>query len=226
MKLRPNFIRRASGSGGVDLALGLGGRRVGIRRTAEAAAVGHHPAGAVGLIGAISLVLCPPVRDQAAAAEFKALPAVPRDRLLLGGALALEALLHLPQPGAPAAAACQMLWQLVAAIGAVDRILGGVDALRLGENLGGDLLVAADRRVGGRGGELRAVDANHAGPDQSRLGTEAEHLTKQPRQRLLVAGPKTRDRRVVGHLGRADTRKATSSRQRRSIPREERSPTQ
>src|SRR5436190_23992269 len=44
-------------------------------------------------------------------------------------------------------------------------------------------------------------------------------------QRLLVTGAETRDRRVAGTRFAVITRKATSSRQRRSIPRLERSPT-
>ena len=148
MKLRPNFIRLASGSVVLILPSGCGGRRVGLRRAAEAAPVLHHPAGAVGLVVAVCPALGLPVLDQAPAAELKPLLALPRDRLWSCSARsALEALLCLAQPGPAALAAGQVLGQLVAAGLAVDLVLGGVDAAGLGEDLGGDLLVAADRAV-------------------------------------------------------------------------------
>ena len=97
-----------------------------------------------------------------------------------------------------------MLGQLVAPRRAVPLVLGGVDPLGLGQHLGGDLLVAADRRVGGGGPEVRAVDRDHPGPHQLRLDTEAEHLPKQLHQGLPMADAKAGDRRVVGHPLRAD----------------------
>ena len=137
-------------------------------------------------------------------ADLKPSFPVLRNRLRLGRALGVEAPLCVPQPGPPSPAACELPGRLIAASRAIALVLGGVDALRLSEHLGGDLLVAADRRVGGRGSELRSIDRDHPGPHQPRLGTEAEHLAKEARQRLLVANPKARDRRVVGHLVRAD----------------------
>jgi hypothetical protein len=131
MKLRPNFIRRASGSM-VDLALGLGGRRVGVRRAAEAPAILHHAAGAVGLVVTVCSLLTPPVLDEAAVPDLKPVFPVPRNRLWVGGPLGLEALLGLPKPGPPAAASAQMLGQLVAPCLAEALALGGVDLGRLG----------------------------------------------------------------------------------------------
>ena len=68
-------------------------------------------------------------------ADLKPLFPVPRNRLRVGGPLGLEALLGLPKPGPPAAASAQLLGQLVAPRRAEALVLGGVDALRLGEHL-------------------------------------------------------------------------------------------
>ena len=135
------------GVGEVDLALGLGGRRVGIRGRPKRRPSFITPARAVGLVVAVCLALGAPVLDQAPAAELEPLCAVPRHRLCLCGSLSLEPLLGLAKPGAPALAGAQVLGQLVAARLAVELVLGGVDAARLGEDLGGDLLVASSRVV-------------------------------------------------------------------------------
>ena len=86
----------------------------------------------------------------------------------------------------------------------MDLVLGGVDPAGLGEDLGGDLLVGADRPVGGVGGELGAVDGDHADVDDPGLAAEPEDLAEEIRQGLLVADPKAGDRRVVGRLVGAD----------------------
>jgi len=95
----------------------------------------------------------------------------------------------------------------------------------LGEDLGGDLLVAADRSVRSRGGELRAVDRDHGDVDDPGLRAEPQDLAEEaPR----AYSWRTRKRAIVAWSGAwlaQITRKATSSRQRRSIPRGERSPT-
>src|SRR5918992_5080011 len=151
MKLRPNFILGASGSVVLILPPGRAGRREGVGWTAEAPAVLHHPTGAVGLVGTVRLVLGAPVLDEPAVADLKPLLAFLGNRLRLRRSLGVEAPFCLPQPGPPPAAACQLPGQLIAPRRAVALVLGGVDARRLGQHLGGDLLVAADRRVG-RGG--------------------------------------------------------------------------
>ena len=119
-----------------------------------------------------------------------------------------------------------MVGQLVAAGAAVALVLGGVDSAGLGEHVPGELLVGADRRIGGGGAELGAVDGEHADLDQAALGAEPEHLAEEIGEGLLVADPEAGDRGVVGAWFAQITRKATSSRQRRSIPRDDRSPTQ
>jgi hypothetical protein len=77
----------------------------------------------------------------------------------------------------------------------VDLILGCVDAPGLGEDLGGDLLVGSDRSVGGIGGELGAVDRDHADVDDPGPPAEPQHLAEEPasaswwrtRKRAIVA---------------------------------------
>jgi hypothetical protein len=133
-------------------------------------------------------------------AELEPPLAVPRNRLLLLRARLVEPSLCLPQPALASLPAGEVGGELIASGLAVALVLGGVDLGRLGEHLGRDLLVGADRRVRGRGGELRAVDGDHARPDQPRLGAEAEHLAEEASQGLLVAGAKAGDRRVVGGL--------------------------
>jgi hypothetical protein len=79
--------------------------------------------------------------------------------------------------------------------------------------------------VGRRGLELRPVDRQHRHLDQPRVGAEAEYLAEQIRQRPWWRALK---RAIVAWSGTwfaQITRKATSSRQRRSIPLDERSPT-
>jgi hypothetical protein len=130
--------------------------RVALWPAAESASVLHHPAGAVGLISLVRAPLGPPVLGEPPAAGLEALGAIARHRLGVLGALALERFLGLAKPGAPAVRGPKYLGQLIAARVAVELVLGGVPGF--GDDLGGDLLVAADRSVRSRGGELGAVD--------------------------------------------------------------------
>ena len=68
---------------------------------------------------------------------------------------------------------------------------------------------------------LRAVHGDDADADKPGLWAQPQHLAEQLGQRGLVALAKARDRRLA-----QITRVATSSTQRRSIRRDERSPTQ
>ena len=99
--------------------------------------------------------------------------------LLLFGSLVVKALLRLPQPGPPALAAGQVLGQLIAASLAMDLVLGDVDVAGFLDDLGGDLLVAADGLVSGSRGELAAVDGDHPHLDQFGLCAEAENLAEE-----------------------------------------------
>jgi hypothetical protein len=63
-----------------------------------------------------------------------------------------------------------------------------------------ELLVGAVLPIGGVCSDPGAVDGDRADRDQAGLGAEGEHLAKEPRELVLVAGPKARDRRVVGLL--------------------------
>jgi hypothetical protein len=94
----------------------------------------------------------------------------------------------------------ELLGELVAAGLAEALVLGGVDLGRLLQDLLGDLLVGADRGIGGIRPELGAVDGEHPDLDQPRLRAEAEHAAKESRQRLPVANPEAGDRGVVGDL--------------------------
>ena len=86
----------------------------------------------------------------------------------------------------------------------MDLVLGGVDAAGLGEDLGGDPLIASGRVVAGRGFELGPVDREHSHLDDAGLGAEAEHLAEEVGQGLLVADAEAGDRGVVGDLVGAD----------------------
>ena len=68
-----------------------------------------------------------------------------RHGLWLLRALLVEAVLCLAQPGTATRRGSQLLGQLVAALVAIERVLGLVDAARLLEDLLGDLLVVAGR---------------------------------------------------------------------------------
>jgi hypothetical protein len=127
-----------------------------------------------------------------------------RDRPRLLGAAFVKAALGLTQPAAPALRGRQLARQLVAARRAEPLVLSGVDRVGLGEDLAGNLLIAARRVLRRVRVHVRAVDHPHPHPHRPRLGAQREHLTEQAGQRRLVALTKARDRRVVGPLVRAD----------------------
>jgi hypothetical protein len=85
-----------------------------------------------------------PVLSQSPLAGLKTLGAIARHRLRALGPLALELLLGLAKPSAEPTRGAKCLGKLVASGLTVDLVLGGVDAARLGEDLGGYLLVGAD----------------------------------------------------------------------------------
>jgi hypothetical protein len=120
-----------------------------------------------------------------------------RLRVMLRSPLPLERCLGLAQRRAPPLARPQPLGQLIAARLPVEFVLPAVRLRRLGQNLASDLLIAA---IGGARGvrlDRRAIDRDHADPDQPRLPAKREDRGEQPRQRLLVAAPKLSDRRVI-----------------------------
>ena len=88
-------------------------------------------------------VLEAPILLEASLALGQPLAPLARNLLSHCDPLCLERLLCLAQPLAPIAGRAQALRQLVAAGRPVELVLGGVDAARLGEDLLGDLLVAA-----------------------------------------------------------------------------------
>src|SRR5439155_12215031 len=141
----------------VDLALGLLGRLVSVRPRAHRLLSSlANPAVIAGLVGAVCVALCPPVFDQAPAADLEALLARLRHRLC--GSLGVKPPLCLLEPCPPSFAAGNVLGKLIATRFAVNLILGGIDAARLSKDLLGDLLVGGNGTITPRGGELGAVD--------------------------------------------------------------------
>jgi hypothetical protein len=69
-----------------------------------------------------------------------------------------------------------------------------------------------------------AIDGDHPDPHKSRLGAESKYLAEQLSERRLVALARPRDRAVIGAWLAQITRVATSSAQRHSIRRDDRSP--
>jgi hypothetical protein len=77
--------------------------------------------------------------------------------------LGVQRLLGLAQDLAAIPHWCADLGQLVTAVVAEQRVLGRVDARGLLEDLARDLLIAARRVMGGRRGDLGAVDRDDSG---------------------------------------------------------------
>jgi hypothetical protein len=69
-----------------------------------------------------------------------------------------------------------------------------------------------------------AVNGDDADPDQPRAGAQRQHLAEQVADRILMARPEPRDRRMIRAWLAVMTRNVTSSRQPRSIAREDRTP--
>ncbi len=134
------------GVGDVDLPLRCRRRRVGRRRLAEAAAVLHHSACAVGLVIGVRALLDlvvflePPLR---LGQPFR--PRA-RDRPGLGSSLLVKPALRLAQPAAPPLRSRELRRQLVAAAIAEPLILLRVDSGGLFEDLCCDLLVSRASR--------------------------------------------------------------------------------
>jgi hypothetical protein len=80
-------------------------------------------------------------------------------------------------------------------------------------------------RLGGVAGDQAAFERDQPDRDEPGLRAERKDLLEGVGQGLPMTSAKAGDRGVVWGLVGAQTRKATSSRQRRSMPREERSPT-
>ena len=183
---------------------GEAGGGVRVRRAAEAAAVLHHPARAVGLVVGVRLTLDLVFLLKPSLRLPQPVWPRPRDRPCLGGALLVETALGLAQPPPPALSRRQLGRQLVAAPPAEALVLRGVDSRRVLENLGRDLLVVARRVMRRVCVHLRAINGEHADIDQPRLRAEREHLAKQPGERRLVALTEARDGRVIRRLVHAD----------------------
>ena len=115
--------------------------------------------------------------------------------------------------------------QLIAAALAELGVFGLVDAAGLGEDLGGDLVVGAGLLLRCCGGDLGTVDCEDCIVREPGLGAESEDLAEEGERAAPRGG--SGKRAIVAWSGvrfAAITRKATSSRSRCSIRREERSP--
>ena len=212
--------------GRVELPLGPWRRRVRPRPRAHLlAAALEHATFPARLVVAVGETLDLPVLDQPALAKLQPRRAVARDRLGASGAFQVEPLLRPAQPSPPSLAPRKPPGQLVAAGGPMDVVLGRVDPASLREDLGRDLLVAANRPVRRRGRDLAAIERNHTDRDQAGVRAKPKHLPEELAPR--AASWRTRKRATVAWSGTwfaVITRNATSSRQRRSIAREDRSP--
>jgi hypothetical protein len=144
------------------------------------------------------------------------------------GRLGLQLRLGLPQPCQPAGLAGQRGGQLVPAGVAVLAVLLLVSLGGLAQDPG-DLFLAlglgAVGPLGGVAGQLGAVQRDGADPDHPGSRALPQGLDEEPGQGSLVADQKRAMVTWSGAWLPASTRKATSSWQRRSTCRDERTPT-
>jgi hypothetical protein len=135
--------------------------------------------------------------------------------------------LALPQPRQPASRAGQAGREFVPATIAVLAVLALVDLGGLAQDLGDlglELVVGAVGLLGGVAGHLGAVEGDGADPDHPGGRAQPQGLHEEAGQGSFVADPEPGDVTWSGVWLPVSTRKARSSRQRRSIWREERIP--
>jgi hypothetical protein len=172
--------------------------------TAEAPAVLHHPARAIGLIGRIGPALHVVLFFAAALGLPEPVPPRLGYRPHLLRALLVEPALGLAQPSAPALRRRKLGWQLVAARITEPSVLFVVNRGGVFEDLARDLLVITRRLRRRVSGDLGAIDRDHPDTNQTRLGAQRQHLAEQLGQRRFVALAKPRDRRVIRRLVSTD----------------------
>ena len=119
-----------------------------------------------------------------------------RPRLLVR---ALTLSLGLAEELPPTLRGAQLLRQLIAALLAVELVLGLVGRPGLGQDLPGDLIEGVIDLRAGVPGDPGAIDRHHAGLDQARPVTQLQHLGEQIGQRPLMPTDKPRDRRMIGN---------------------------
>jgi len=143
------------------------------------------------------------------------------------GRLGLQQGLGVAQPRQPAGLGGQRLGELVPTGLAVLQVLALVGLGGLPQDLGSlalDLVSGVAGGVGGVGSHLGAIQGDHPEADQPSGGAQPQRLDQEPAR---ACSCRTRNRAMVTWSGSwlpASTRKATSSWQRRSICREERTP--
>jgi len=117
---------------------------------------------AIVLVGGVRAGLHPQLLPQTALCLLQACRARTRDRPCLFGAFLIELAFGLAQPATTALAGREMLEQLVAALLAIELILGGVDFGGLFEDLPCDLIEVGVRFAARVRMDLRAVDGDRA----------------------------------------------------------------
>ena len=176
------------------------GRLIGLGRTAEAAAVLHHPARSVGLIVGVRAPLDSELFLEPTTRLGESLRARAWDRPGLLGAPLIQPPAGIAQPPLAALARRERRRQLIAAPLAELLVLDRVDLGGLFEDLARDLLVIARRPLGRVGMDLRAVDRDDPDAHHPRVRAQPQHLPEQLAQRALVADPEARDRGVIRRL--------------------------
>src|SRR5664279_1144303 len=192
------------GIGQVYLPLRNLGRCVWSWRSPESLSVACAPVDPVGLIGSVCARLHPQLLLQAALCLFQPCRARTRNWPGLLRAFLIELAFCLAQPPTTALTSRKVLGQLVAALLAVELILGGIDLCGLFEDLPRDLIEVDVRFAARVCMDLRAVDRDRPSLDHSRPRTQREHAAEQPGQRVGMLGAKPIDRHVIGREVRRD----------------------
>ena len=201
MKLRAVLHPLASGSVVLSLPSGsrAAGRACAARAPTSAATRRSSPRAPAGLVVAVRA----PLGRQSWSSRRRQSEAARRDRAAPArrarGPLALELLLGLAQPARRRRWCASPLGQLVAARIAVSSSSAASIRAGLLEDLAGDLLVAADRAVGGRGGELACRRPRR--PDRRRARPPRRAPAPGRRARPAPASWRTRKRAIVAWSG-------------------------
>ena len=141
--------------------------------SAEPSALRVAPVHPVVLIGSVRAGLHPQLLLQTALCLLQPRRARTRDRLGFLGAFLIELAFGLAQPATPALAGREVLGQLIAALLAIELILGGVDFGGLFEDLPRDLIEVSVRVAARVRMNLRAVDRDRADLDHPRSRAQA-----------------------------------------------------
>ena len=142
------------------------------------------PVRPVVLIGGIRAGLDPQLLLQTTLGLFQPRGTRTRDRPCSVGAFLIELAFGLAQPPTTALAGREVLGQLIAALIAVELILGCVDFGGLFEDLPRDPIEVSVRVTARVRMNLRAVDGDRADLDHPRPRAQGEHAAEQVGQRI------------------------------------------